>query len=148
MEQAPVKENGKVVEIQLKGPMSHAYTEILMMLLGKKEGSPDGMRMESMQQVLYLNDLENEEQEKDKSIVYVYDGKTMNLGDLVDLSDAIVEGSVGVDKTRVFGVIENATEFVEKHPGNTMLDQTLRMARNTGSDIYFNKSTWLKSIGF
>ena len=138
---------GKVVEIQLKGPMSHAYTEILMLLLGKKEGSPDGMRMETVQQLLYLNEIENAPDEHDKSIVYVFDGKTMDLGDVADLGDAIVGAGATEDKSRVYGVIENAEAFVDKHPGNQMLDQVLRMAHNAGTNIYFSREAWFKSIG-
>ncbi len=143
-------QNGKVVEIYLKGPLSHAYTEILNTLLGRKEGSAKGMRMEGIQQTLYINGAMDisDDIERDKSLVYVFDGKTMNLSDLTDLSDAIVDAQNSKDKSVVSAVIQDADNFVDRHPNTGGLDHVLRMARRAGGDIYFTQSGWLRSIGF
>lgn len=143
-------EGGKVVEIYLKGPLSHAYTEILNTLLGRKEGSSKGMRMESTQQTLYLNGAMDiaEDIERDKSLVYVFDGKTMNLGDLTDLSDAIIDAQSKKDRSTVSAVVEHADVFMDKHPGSGALDHVLRMARRGGGEVFFSQTGWLRSLGF
>jgi hypothetical protein len=148
---APTDGKGVIKEIYLKGPMGHAYTEILRMLLGKKEGGPDALRSESMQQAVLLQQLEEEVagldpiDEKLRRYVYVYDGKTMTLGDVAEMGDAILKARAE-NKHNVEVVIENCDSFLKSGVNNNqMFDQVLRMAGEAHTPVYFSQQTWLAS---
>lgn len=147
----PTDGKGVIKEIYLKGPMGHAYTEVLRLLLGKKEGGPDALRNESIQQAVMLQQLEEEVagldpiDEKLKRYVYVYDGKSMTLGDVAEMGDAILKARTE-STNNVEIVIENCESFLKSATNNNqMFDQVLRMAGESAMPVYFNRETWLNA---
>lgn len=118
----------KVVrEVVVRGPASHAMTEVLNIFLGKHNGGSDmanlraeKMRTEStiLQSVTMQQIQEEEEAEeqkgKAKAYVYVFDGRKMALHD-VDLLEQVMEKPDTDDGYVAAVVVDRGDEFVMRH---------------------------------
>lgn len=111
--QVPTGEEAKpeiaeVKEIVLKGPIGHAYTEVLNHLLSKKDNKTGVIRNETMTQLLVSSVREAEEEsendlsEANRAYIFVNDGRKMNLGEVDEMVTRALEakkngaGYVGV----------------------------------------------------
>lgn len=114
-------------EVVVRGPASHAMTEVLNIFLGKHNGGEamanlraETMRMESaiLQSVTIqqIQDEEDDEEHKSKAkeYVYVFDGRKMSLQD-VDALEQIMENPTTNDGYVAAVVVDRGDEFVMRH---------------------------------
>ena len=146
---SPSDESKKEVvkEIILKGPLGHAYTEALKLLLNKETNADRELRQESVYQALQANVIHDEAEDdlepkkEDNTYVYVYDGKRMGMGDLNKLFDSVNATKGPNDEAiDVVAVIENAEELLrEKSTSNAVEEMTLSF-ESRGIPLYFTRN--------
>ena len=146
---SPSDESKKEVvkEIILKGPLGHAYTEALKLLLNKETNPDRELRQESVYQAIQANVIHSEVEDdleskkEDSTYVYVYDGKRMGMGDINKLFDSVnaTKGPNG-EAIDVVAVIENAEELLrEKSTSNAVEEMTLSF-ESRGIPLYFTRN--------
>ena len=136
-----------VKEIILKGPLGHAYTEALKLLLNKETNPDRELRQESVYQAIQANVIHSEVEDdlepkkENNTYVYVYDGKRMDMGDINQLFDSVNALKGPNDEAfDVVAVIENAEELLrEKSTSNAVEEMTLSF-ESRGIPLYFTRN--------
>ena len=114
-------------EVVVRGPASHAMTEVLNIFLGKHTGGEAmaNLRMEKMRvestvlQSVTMQQIQDEEDEEEqkgkaKAYVYVFDGRKMNLQD-VDVLEQVMEQAPTDGGYVAAVVVDRGDEFVMRH---------------------------------
>lgn len=89
-EEAEQVSDSGIREVVLRGPIGHAYTEVLNHLLSKKKNKTGVIRNENMTQLM-VSVMQDEEDPSDvnseanKAYIFVNDGRKMNLGEIDDM---------------------------------------------------------------
>lgn len=136
-----------VKEIILKGPLGHAYTEALKLLLNKETNPDRELRQESVYQAIQANVIHSEAEDdlepkkENNTYVYVYDGKRMDMGDINQLFDSVnaVKGpnDQAID---VIAVIENAEELLGKKSTSNAVEEMTLSFESRNIPLYFTRN--------
>ena len=157
-EERPGKDSdnqGVVKEIVLKGPMSHAFTEVLNILLDRKTNPEGVLRTESSQMALTaLEALEEDEENADlenaaRAYVYVYNGKTMTLGDVVNMVEKALEDRQAHPKSEVAVVVNNAEKVIDGKDTSRAMSMATQQLRQEGVHLFFRQEKaldWVASM--
>lgn len=144
-----------VREIILKGPLSHAYTEALNILLDKNENKTQDLRQESVHLALHAAQIVEDEEEEAagpvpdsaKAFVYVYDGKKMGLSDVSEMYEELSQ----IKETRpeagfVGGVIENAETMLSDPSAARNLETMTVSFEHMKIPLYFSRTACMNSL--
>lgn len=142
-----------VKEIILKGPLGHAYTEALKLLLNKTTNKSGDIRQENMQEALISQVILEEEEptesipENSKGFVYVYDGKKMGTGELSNMfEDLSGAKEAHPEAGYVSGTIENA-EALLKDPAKARNLETMMLSlESVGIPLHYTRKACLDGI--
>ena len=142
-----------IKEIILKGPLGHAYTEALQLLLNKQTNASRDIRQESVQQAfqakLFIEGEEPTDSIPDnaKGFVYIYDGKTMGLGDLTNLFDDIAGAKEAhPDAGYISGVIQNAEHLLKDQTKAKNLETMTKALEEMKVPLHFSEPAAISGI--
>ena len=136
---------GVVKEIVLKGPMSHAFTEVLNILLDRKTNPEGVLRAENSHMALTaLEAMEEDEENADlenaaRAYVYVYNGKTMTLGDVVNMVEKALEDRQAHPKSEVAVVVNNAEKVIDGKDTSRAMSMATQQFRQEGVRLFFRQ---------
>ena len=146
-EQTNTANEGKIKEIILKGPLGHAYTEALNLLLDKKTNPDRDIRQESVYQSLVANILQDETESDQntpgdmKAYVYVYDGRKMGLGELSEMFEEISNKKEAIPEGGyVCAVVENAEVLLDQPHLSKPFEKTILALENRKVNFFFSKT--------
>lgn len=148
-------QTGKEVikEIHLKGPLGHAYTEALRLVLGKNSNTELGLRNENVYQAIQASILtENQESdnslsENQKGYVYVYDGKKLGIGDVGEIFDQVTsKTNTAPQKGYLSVVVENPETVFRNEAMNMRLENLSSSLQAMGIPLYFTRDAAIGSI--
>lgn len=145
--------SGVIKEIVLKGPLGHAYTEALQLLLCKETNATGDIRQENMQQAIQAQFVIDEETpvsslpENAKGFIYVYDGKKMSLGDVNNMFDDLAAVKEAHPQAGyVNGTIENAGVLLDNPRTASSLEMLTAHMESIGVSLHFSRTSSLNSI--
>lgn len=147
------KKNG-IKEIILKGPLGHAYTEALNLLLNKQTNASGEIRQESFQEAMQAQIYLDEEQEGDdvvpdsaKGFVYVYDGKKMGLNDVSNMfEDLAGSKQTHPDVGHISGTVENAEHLLKDAAKSRSLETMTLALEAIGIPLFFSRKATMNSL--
>jgi hypothetical protein len=155
-EETNTANEGKIKEIILKGPLGHAYTEALNLLLDKKTNPDRDIRQESVYQSLVAIILQDEAESDPnvsgdlKAYVYVYDGKKMGMGELSEMFEEISSKKEAIPEGGyVCAVVENSESLLDQPHLSQPFEKTILALENRKINFFFSKSGAINGvIGF
>ena len=109
-----------IKEIILKGPLSHAYTEALNLLLNKKDNRTGVIRSENNMTQMVAGGLSEEQEEElspadsNRSYVYVYDGRRMNLGEIEAMASRVADTKKNNPAAGYVGVVVEGYDEISR----------------------------------
>ena len=149
-----VSSSGQVKEIYVRGPLSHAYTEALNILLNKKDNHDREIRNESVYQALKANVFSEEENQQENELppeaqgfIYVYDGKRLGNSELAEMFNNIEELSKekpGVGFKAV--VIENADSLLEDPVKAGNLNLNMQSFESRKVKVFFSRERAMTNL--
>lgn len=144
---------GVIKEIVLKGPLGHAYTEALNLLLNKRNNKTGGLRQETMQQA-FLTEVLPEDQRKVEAVpenargyVYVYDGRKMASNDLTNMFEDLAGAKdAHPEAGYVSGTIENAEDLLENPIRSKVLSMVQTGLQEKNITLHYDRERSLEAI--
>ena len=149
MTETPAGSEKVVREVVLRGPASHAMTEMLNIFLGKHNGGDslanlrsEKMRVEStILQSVTMQQIQEEEEEEEqkgkaKAYVYVFDGRKMGLHD-VDALEQILEKPQEDGGYVAAVTVDHADQFVQNHKAPMALSDIAQRAESKGIPFFY-----------
>ena len=147
------EKGGKIKEIYLKAPFSHAVTEVLNMLLSKKDNPSRELRQESVVQALQakvLGDPEDFDEtmpDANKGYVYVIDGQRIMMD---ELPDAMMELEALHESKEQPGfkavIFDNAERIIGDPAKSAVLDTAVQRMEQIGVKVFFDADVGLKAL--
>lgn len=140
---------GVVKEIVLKGPMSHAFTEVLNILLDRKTNPEGVLRKENVSMALTALEAVEEEGANDvenaaKAYVYVYNGKTMVLGDVVNMVEKAITDRQAHPQSEVAVLVNHPESVVEGRDTAKAMSLATAQLRQEGVHLFFRQEAALE----
>lgn len=155
-DQLDIKENNSnVKEIILKGPLSHAYTEALNLLLDRNENKTQDLRQENVHMALHAAIIieENEEEmngsipDSGRAFLYVYDGKKMGLSEVSNMYEELTSAKSGHPEAGyVGGVIENVENLINKPEVGKNLDTMGLSLEAMKIPLYYSRNACMNGL--
>ena len=144
-------DKGMVKEIVLKGPLSHAFTEVLNIMLDRKTNPEGVLRKENV--AMAMAAIEATEEDPDvadahKAYVYVYNGATMGLGDVVNMVEAAQAHKEEHPESELAILVQNADQVVSGKDTAKVMDMAVEQFRQEGITLFFRQEkavSWVKS---
>ena len=147
------EKGGKIKEIYLKAPFSHAVTEVLNMLLSKKDNPSRELRQESLVQALQAKvlgdpeDFDESMPDANKGYVYVIDGQRIMMD---ELPEAMIELEALHEAKEQPGfkavIFDNSEKILENSSKSATLNVAVQRMEQIGVKVYFNVEAGLKDL--
>lgn len=148
------EKEGTIKEIILKGPMSHAFTEVLNIMLDRKTNPEGVLRKESVQMAVATFEAAEEDPDvmgDQKAYVYVYNGQVMSLGDVVNMVEAAQVEKEAHPESQVVVVVDQADKVVQNPATAKAMGMATSQLRQEGITLFLRKESavnWVKSKFF